>query len=55
MSDILIDGVKRETENDDSMKNLKCYIRDGWPNSKQSISNNISEYWNFRDELSGTG
>jgi hypothetical protein len=34
------------------MRKLKDVIRDGWPEVKYDLQQNVREYWNFRNELS---
>ena len=45
------DKMIRETETDENMKKLKCFIMNGWPEHKHQIPDVVKPYWNFREEL----
>lgn len=47
--------IKTETNKDETLKRLRQIIIDGWPNTKQGCSHDITEYWNCRAEPSVVG
>ena len=44
--------IRQATEADKAMQELKSTIRQGWPESKNLVSDSIRDYFPFRDELS---
>ena len=52
VSDRKMIEIKQKTEKYDTFKLVTKQIRDGWPDYKSEIPIAISEYWNFRNELS---
>jgi len=51
MTDDRLTSVREHTQNDAQMKVLAETIQKGWPNEKQNCPLDVSEYWNYRDEL----
>ena len=43
--------IRQKTQEDDQFKQVKYYIRNGWPESKDRCHTLAEEYWNHRDEL----
>lgn len=43
--------IRRETDADDTMKELKCTVQNGWPENKRNCPVRIGDYWNYRAEL----
>ena len=52
VSDSKLKTFEYETSIDPVMIKLKSVIRNGWPNSKSQLDNEIRCYWDYRDELS---
>ena len=46
-----INKIKQATSCDNIMKTLIATIREGWPEDKSNVNENIKQYWNIRDEL----
>ena len=40
-----------ETKRDESMKELKNLVMNGWPDHKQQLPEAVKPYWNFREEI----
>ena len=51
VSDKKLAELRQESANDSTMVKLSEIIQEGWPNHKQSVPKQVSEYWAFRDEL----
>ncbi|XP_063953999.1 uncharacterized protein K02A2.6-like [Lytechinus pictus] len=47
-----IADVKRETDTDSTLSQLKCIIGQGWPERMKDLPSQLRPYWSFRDELS---
>lgn len=45
------DQIKQETEKDETMKELKVAIQEGWPEEKKDCPVRIRDYWACRSEL----
>lgn len=43
--------IKRETDKDQIMCDLKKVISEGWPENKNQLQQHLSQYFNYRDEL----
>ena len=43
--------LHQETANDSIMVKLTRIIQEGWPNHKNGVSKDVSEFWAYRDEL----
>jgi len=52
MSEEKFKEVRTETQRDPAMKSLINTILQGWPDERQKCNQDITEYWNYRDELS---
>ena len=52
ISDRKLLEVRRETEIDKEFQLLKHTILNGWPECRKDCLPQISEFWNYRDELS---
>lgn len=52
VADAKMELIRTETNKDETLKQLKQIIRDGWPTVKQNCSPETAEYWNYRAELS---
>ena len=52
VADVRMKQIRSETSKDETLKRLRQVIIDGWPNTKQGCSPDITEYWNCRAELS---
>ena len=52
VSDQKMSEIQLETEKDETMKQLKQTINEGWPENKNCIPIAIREFWQYRDELS---
>ena len=50
-SERLID-LRKKTELDEGLQQLKHIIKNGWPETKEEVSSEIREYLNFKEELS---
>ena len=50
-SERLID-LRKKTELDEGLQQLKHIIKKGWPETKEEVSSEIREYLNFKEELS---
>lgn len=42
---------KKETAADDKFNELGKHVQNGWPATKEEVPTIISQYWNFRDEI----
>jgi hypothetical protein len=51
VSDKKLAGLREETSKDSTMIKLSEVIQEGWPNNKNKVSKQVSEYWAYRDEL----
>ena len=51
ISDGKLRQIKLKTQEDDQAKQVKYYIKNGWPDSKDKCHPLAAEYWNHRDEL----
>ena len=47
-----LDSLQQATEEDANMKNLKAVILQGWPEEKRQLSQQLQNYFPFREELS---
>ena len=45
-------SLNAETDKDEILVALKRQIIKGWPSQRSECSSNLTEYWNYRDELS---
>lgn len=52
VSDATQTAIREATEADATLRQLKTIIRQGWPASKEEISENVRDYFSFREELS---
>ena len=52
ISEQQLNETKQETAKDPNLQNLKKVILGGWPENSSSVPNEVSEYFNIRDELS---
>lgn len=43
--------IRRETNADETMKELKSTVQEGWPENKKDCPVQIQDYWNCRAEL----
>lgn len=50
-ADKSIQKIAEETRNDDQLQLLKKQIRDGWPQTRKEVPDDIKCYWNYRCEL----
>ena len=55
VADAKMELIRTETTRDETLKGQCKFITEGWPNVKQSVSPEITEYWNCRAELSVVG
>ena len=44
--------IREATEADATLRQLKTIIRQGWPASKEEVSENVRDYFSFHEELS---
>ncbi|XP_041469952.1 uncharacterized protein K02A2.6-like [Lytechinus variegatus] len=51
MSAPRLEQFKVQTKRDPILQKISTFIRNGWPESKRDIPNNIRPYYSFRDEL----
>lgn len=55
VADVKLELIKRETSKGETLKK-QCQINtDGWPNTKQRCSLDITEFWIFSADLSVVG
>ena len=52
VSDATHTAIREATEADTTLRQLKTIIRQGWPASKKEPSENVRDYFSFREELS---
>ena len=52
VSDDKLEQIRKEVENDPTMKELIKIIKVGWPENRKEVPEVVQEYWNYRDELS---
>ena len=52
ISEDKLEQIKKETDNDQTMKNLSTMIRRGWPETKKQTPKDVQDFWNYRDEIS---
>ena len=52
MSENKYEQFKKETENDTELQSLRKVVMNGWPDEKEEIPNELTKYWNYRDEIS---
>ena len=52
VSDQKMQQLQQATSKGPQLQALMSVIQQGWPDEHQNCQRNISEYWNFRDELS---
>lgn len=52
VSDVNFKKFKNCSENDSTIKTLISFIRNGWPESKRNVPQNVKNFFSFRDELS---
>ena len=45
-------AIREATEADTTLRQLKTIIRQEWPGSKEEVSENVRDYFSFREELS---
>ena len=45
-------SLATETDKDEVLVTLKSQIIKGWPSNRSECPSNLSEFWNYRDELS---
>ena len=43
--------IRQATEQDPTLRNVKDLIVTGWPKSRKSVSPEVQNLWNIRDEL----
>lgn len=55
VADAKMELIRTETNKDETLKQLRQIIRNGWPDVKQNCSPETAEYWNYRAELSEVG
>ena len=47
--------LKKATNEEDTLQNLKSVIMNGWPDEKQDLPAELIPYYSFRDEMSVQG
>ena len=52
VSDATHTAIRETTEADTTLRQLKTIIRQGWPASNKEVSENVRDYFSFREELS---
>jgi len=52
VSDNKMQQLRLATADDPQMQELRAAVQDGWPEVRQECRASITEFWNFRDELS---
>ena len=52
VSDATHTAIREATEADSTLRQLKTIIRQGWPASNKEVSEIVSDYFSFREELS---
>ena len=52
ISDRQLIEFKQETKNDQELKLISKYVRQGWPNNKNQVETQAKIYFSYRDELS---
>jgi len=51
ISEQMMAEVRKETDLDVMMIELRRYIADGWPETRRQCPEILQQYWNHRDEL----
>ena len=51
-SPITIQELRKETSEDDHLKELASLVEKGWPSKQSAVSDDMRAYWNVRHELS---
>ena len=46
-----LDQIRKLTDEDSSLQNLKQIVMEGWPESRKKIPSDLYPYWNIRDEI----
>ena len=44
--------IQHETKQDVTMQELEAIIKNGWPDNRNKVPENLRDYYSFRDELS---
>ena len=52
VSDPKLEEIRSATEQDSTMTILRNTIKSGWPEKRSQVSEELKDYWNYRDELS---
>ena len=52
LTEEIFEGIRRETEKDNILCNLRKVISEGWPEQKSQLHHDLSQYFSYRDELS---
>lgn len=52
VSDQKIKKIQEATQSDEQLQELRNTILTGWPESRKECSPTVTEFWNYRDELS---
>ena len=51
-SDQRLDEIRRELNNDDTLKLVMQYVQNGWPDEKRHVFGPVAKYWSERGTLS---
>lgn len=43
--------IKAATNRDKTLQQLQRIVREGWPENRESVPNDLKPYWNFRDQI----
>ena len=52
VTDKRLEEIQEKTIYDSTLKQLSDIVLNGWPNERQKCPQEVSECWNYRDELS---
>lgn len=52
VSDVKMEQLRKATHDDLHLQQLKIYIQNGWPESRQECHPSVINLWNHRDEMS---
>ena len=52
ISELTLLNLQKPTEEDEDMRQLMKIIFDGWPEERKTLTENMQDYFPFRDELS---
>lgn len=51
ISDQAADRMRKATERDENLQQLRQIVLDGWPDNQNQLTATVKPYWNFRDQI----